>query len=66
MELENYKEEQDNYQQARSTESEQAVMQLKNYHELEKEKLEQKILKEKEKYEKRIHALIQEHDDKLK
>lgn len=39
MELDNYKEEQDNYQQERSNKSEEAVMQLKNYYELEKEKL---------------------------
>ena len=66
MELQNYKDEQENYHQERSTKSEEAVMQLKNYYELEKEKLEQKLIKEKEKYDKKIQELIEEYEDKLK
>lgn len=46
--------------------SEEAVLQLKNYYEMEKEKLESKIIAEKEKYERKLSELTSETEQRYR
>lgn len=65
-ELEEISDRSNNEQRESHTKSEEAITQMKNYYELEKEKLESKLTLEKEKADKKYKKMVEEFEQKHK